>query len=126
MVDRSIFQLVYTGDQPPWDIDRPQRAFERAADRIGGSVLDAGCGTGENALFFAARGLDVTGIDFLRAPIDQANRKASARGLCARFLVHDALTLSDWSERFDGLKERRATTRSRICNYSVHSRNRCW
>jgi 2-polyprenyl-3-methyl-5-hydroxy-6-metoxy-1,4-benzoquinol methylase len=93
--------MVYTGEPPPWDIGRPQRVFVDVADRVAGSVLDAGCGTGENALFFAARGLEVMGIDFLPNPVEQASRKASARGLRAKFLVMDALTLSQWNERFD-------------------------
>jgi cyclopropane fatty-acyl-phospholipid synthase-like methyltransferase len=101
MVDPAIFQLVYAGDPPPWDIEGPQPAFARVADRIAGSVLDAGCGTGENALFLASRGLEVTGIDFLAAPVERATRKAATRGLSARFRVKDALTLSDWDERFD-------------------------
>src|SRR5687768_17028320 len=40
----------------PWDIGRPQPVFVKAADHIIGPILDAGCGTGENALFFAERG----------------------------------------------------------------------
>src|SRR6202007_499654 len=73
------------------------------ADRIAGSVLDAGCGTGENALFFAGRGCTVTGIDFLEEPILRARRKAEERGVSATFLVKDALTLADWSVRFDNV-----------------------
>ena len=46
------------------------------ADRITGSVLDAGCGTGDTALFFAGRGCKVTGVDFLEVPIQRAQRKA--------------------------------------------------
>jgi SAM-dependent methyltransferase len=92
---------MYTGEPPPWDTGRAQRAFVDVAERVEGTVLDAGCGTGENALYLASRGLQVTGIDFLQGPIKQAVRKASARGLAARFLVRDALTLSSWDERFD-------------------------
>src|SRR2546423_7676146 len=98
--DRSTFESAYAG-QAPWEIGRPQRAFLDAADRIAGSVLDAGCGTGENALDFAGRGRTVTGIDFLEEPIARARRKAAERGLPVTFLVRDALTLADWGERFD-------------------------
>ncbi len=73
------------------------------ADRIAGSVLDAGCGTGENALYFAGRGCKATGIDFLDEPIQRARRKAAERGLPVTFLVKDALTLKDWTERFDAV-----------------------
>ena len=100
--DRSTFESAYAG-QAPWDIGRPQRAFVGVADQIAGSVLDAGCGTGENALFFAGRGCQVTGIDFLDVPIQRAQRKATERGVQVRFLVKDALTLKDWTERFDNV-----------------------
>ena len=90
--DRTTFEAMYAG-QAPWDIGRPQNPFLDVTDRITGSILDAGCGTGENALFFASRGHKVTGIDFLEEPIRRARRKATERGLTATFLVMDALAL---------------------------------
>ena len=98
--DRGTFETSYAG-KPPWDIDKPQALFTQAAERITGTVLDAGCGTGENALYFAARGCKVTGIDFIEGPIEQVRRKARERGLSVDFVVKDALTLADWSQRFD-------------------------
>src|SRR5215472_6300230 len=53
--DREHFCSSYAGS-PPWDIGKPQPAFQAAADKVVGSVLDAGCGTGEHALYFAAPG----------------------------------------------------------------------
>ena len=100
--DRSTFESAYAG-QAPWDIGKPQKPFIDVADRIGGAVLDAGCGTGDTALFLASRGCRVTGIDFLEEPIRRARRKAAERGLSATFLVKDAMTLKDWSERFDNV-----------------------
>lgn len=98
--NRETFESIYTGE-PPWEIGKPQPAFVEVADRVKGSVLDAGCGTGENALFFAGRGHKVTGIDFLSNPIEKAKRKAAERGLRATFLVFDALALKDLPEVFD-------------------------
>lgn len=100
--DRTTFESAYAG-QAPWDIGRPQKAFIDVADQITGSVLDAGCGTGENALFLAERGCRVTGIDFLAEPIARAKQKAIARGQTATFLVLDALMLKDWLEEFDNV-----------------------
>ncbi len=96
----STFAALYAG-QAPWDVSGPQKAFVDVADQITGSILDAGCGTGENALFFASRGCMVTGVDFLAEPIDRAKRKAAERGLKANFLVMDALALKDIPEVFD-------------------------
>jgi len=72
---KERFQEAYAG-QPPWDIGKPQPVFVQAADNITGSILDAGCGTGDNALFFAERGHKVTGIDFLEKPIVEARQQA--------------------------------------------------
>jgi SAM-dependent methyltransferase len=100
--DRTTFESAYAG-QAPWDIGRPQQAFLVVADRLTGSVLDVGCGTGENALFFASRGRKVTGLDFLEEPINRARRKAAERGLSATFLVMNALALKDLPEVFDSV-----------------------
>lgn len=98
--DRTHFESAYAG-QAPWDIGKAQKTFTDVADQIAGSILDAGCGTGENALFFAGRGHKVTGIDFLDEPVKRAKRKAAERGLSATFLVMDALHLKDLPEVFD-------------------------
>ena len=100
--DRSSFENLYAG-QPRWEIGRPQRAILDVASQITGSVLDSGCGTGENALFLASRGQKVTGIDFLAEPITLAKQNAVARGLTATFLVLDALALKELPEVFDNV-----------------------
>ncbi len=98
-VPKNVFQSMYAG-QAPWDIGKPQPAFVAVADQITGSVLDAGCGTGDHALFFAGRGCRVTGIDFVEEAITRATKKAEGRNLSVTFLVKDALDLKGWSERF--------------------------
>jgi SAM-dependent methyltransferase len=99
-VPKDAFEAMYSG-QAPWDIGKPQPAFLAVADQITGSVLDAGCGTGDHALYFANRGCKVTGIDFVEQAIIRARRKAEGRNLPVTFLVKDALELKDWDERFD-------------------------
>jgi cyclopropane fatty-acyl-phospholipid synthase-like methyltransferase len=99
---KDHFEQAYAGEAP-WDISQPQKPFADIADKITGSLLDAGCGTGENALFFAERGNTVTGIDFLAEPIERARKKAARRGLSVTFQVKDALTLKDWPEVFDNV-----------------------
>src|SRR5262245_18620474 len=51
--DRVGFENIYASPAP-WDIGKPQAPFVAVADRAVSPVLDAGCGTGENALFLAA------------------------------------------------------------------------
>jgi cyclopropane fatty-acyl-phospholipid synthase-like methyltransferase len=100
--DRTTFEAMYAG-QAPWDIGKPQKPFIDVADRIAGSILDAGCGTGDTALFFAGRGCQVTGLDFIEEAIERARQKSTDQGVPATFLVMDALMLKDWPERFDNV-----------------------
>ena len=97
--DRAHFEESYSGDAP-WDIGKPQRPFVAVADRATSPVLDAGCGTGDTSLFFAARGCRVTGIDFTNEAIRRAQAKAAKQELDVAFVEKDALTLADWDARF--------------------------
>jgi SAM-dependent methyltransferase len=100
--DRSTFESMYAAGAP-WDVGKPQQAFIDVADQIRGSVLDAGCGTGDIALFLAGRGNNVTGIDYLDEPIRRAKLKAAEQKLAVTFLVKDATALKDLNERFDNV-----------------------
>src|SRR4051812_7716785 len=96
---RQNFVDAYAG-QAPWDIGRPQAAITAASDKVVGPLLDAGCGTGDAALFFAERGLEVTGIDFLDEAIQRAQAKARERGVNVAFRVQNALELANSTVQF--------------------------
>src|ERR1700730_17972565 len=102
----SHFEEAYRA-RPPWDIDGPQPDLARLLDAgfIQGRVLDIGCGTGENALFFASRGIDVTGLDASAVAITRAQAKARGRGLSARFIQGDALQLAALGEMFGAVTD---------------------
>ena len=55
----------YHDGPAPWDVGHPQPAIVRVAVEGGfaGTVLDVGCGTGDNALHVASLGLLVLGVD---------------------------------------------------------------
>ncbi|MFB3739514.1 MAG: class I SAM-dependent methyltransferase [Candidatus Velamenicoccus archaeovorus] len=98
----DFFETAYEGT-PAWDIGRSQPAVLRLAEAglIVGSVLDVGCGTGENALELARRGHDVLGVDRVERAIAKARAKARERRLDAAFLVWDALRLDELGRTFD-------------------------
>jgi len=100
----QFFDNAYRdGGTPTWDVGRPQGALVRLARSglVAGSVLDAGCGTGENALLLAAQGHPVLGVDFAADAIERAAAKAAHRGLPVEFLVADALDLAALGRTFD-------------------------
>jgi SAM-dependent methyltransferase len=111
IIQQQRFESIYR-TQPPdgtpvaeagWDIGEPQpRLIE--LDRGGaitGTVLDAGCGTGDNALYLARNGYTVTGLDAAPSAIAHARTKASQQRLRVEFAVADALELSAYQGRFD-------------------------
>ena len=96
MSGHEYFHEAYAqGAAPPWDIGRPQPALVKAGRRgwVRGRVLDVGCGTGENALYFAAEGWAVVGVDVVPAAIARAAAKAAERKLATppHFIAADIL-----------------------------------
>lgn len=93
----------YRDGPAPWDIGRPQPAVVRLASAGGfaGAVLDAGCGTGENALHVASLGLTVLGIDVAETALAMAREKARDRGMSIDFLAADAFQLERLGRRFE-------------------------
>lgn len=92
----------YQEEPPPWDIGRPQPAIVRLAAgvKFADPVLDAGCGTGENALHVASLGATVLGFDVADTAVGLAREKARVRGIDAAFVVADALGLERLGGRF--------------------------
>lgn len=93
----------YHDGPAPWDTGRPQPAIVRLASAGGfaGAVLDAGCGTGENALYVASLGLPVLGVDVAETALAIARVKAGDRGIGVEFAAADALHMERLGRRFE-------------------------
>lgn len=93
----------YRNGRAPWDIGRPQPAIQRLTEEgaFTGAILDAGCGTGENALHVASLGLRVVGVDVAETALSIAREKAASRGIAADFVIADALRLDRLGRAFE-------------------------
>jgi len=93
----------YLDGPAPWDVEGHQPAILRLAGEgaFAGAVLDAGCGTGENALHVASLGLHVLGVDVAATALSIAREKAADRGIDADFVVADALHLDRLGRVFE-------------------------
>ena len=60
---------------------------------IHGEVLDIGCGLGDNAVYLAANGHAVTGLDISLTALITAERRANDAGVDVQFAVADATKL---------------------------------
>jgi 2-polyprenyl-3-methyl-5-hydroxy-6-metoxy-1,4-benzoquinol methylase len=98
----NFFNSAYEGI-PPWNIGRPQKEIIRlAADgEISGTVLDAGCGKGENELYLGSLGFGVWGVDAAPSAIKKAEEKAKESEISVNFLVCDALKLQLLQNKFN-------------------------
>lgn len=113
-LDDVDFDAFYQGKPPlpdveasfdvtPWDIDGPQPAVMALAEtgKLTGPVLDAGCGLGNNAIFLAERGYQVTGVDGSQTALDTARQRAGEHGVDVEFVQADVTTLDGVAaERF--------------------------
>ena len=92
----------YRDGPAPWDTGEPQPAVVRLAaeGRFEGPVLDAGCGTGENALYIASLGLPVVGVDVAGTALSIARKKAGTRAVDVEFALADAFDLGRLGRRF--------------------------
>lgn len=75
------------------------------------TVLDLGCGTGNDVLRLAQLGYKVTGMDFSNEAIQQANLKAQKLGLSVEFVIADMAKVLPFEDKtFDAV----------MSNVSIH------
>jgi len=94
---------VYSQKENPFDEDEPNEWVVEleAQGKIQGLVLDSGCGTGDNALYLAAKGHAVLGIDISAKAIERAKEKAAKKGLKnADFLQLNIFKLTGYDGMF--------------------------
>lgn len=85
----SPWDLEYrrTPDSYVWGTEASLLAIELAGRVPGGAhVIDLGCGEGRDSVFFAQRGLHVTGVEASAAGLRKAERLAAERGVQVRWI----------------------------------------
>lgn len=75
----------YQAGDTPWDVGTPDRhltGFVEARQPGRARALEAGCGTGTNALWLAGRGYRVTAVDLSALALERARAKAPPGAPC--------------------------------------------
>ncbi|OYQ38272.1 hypothetical protein CHU92_05840 [Flavobacterium cyanobacteriorum] len=101
---KMYFTLSYKLNFAEWDVSAAQPDLVKLVNsgRLPGKrVLDIGCGLGDNAIYMATEGYDVTGIDYVTSGIKVARKRASKTNTCINFGVADAFSLSSFKNEFD-------------------------
>jgi cyclopropane fatty-acyl-phospholipid synthase-like methyltransferase len=75
------WEKIYSARENPFDVADPDEWIVEleAEGKIRGTVLDAGCGAGHNALYLAAKGHCAVGVDITPKAIQRAEEKANER-----------------------------------------------
>jgi 2-polyprenyl-3-methyl-5-hydroxy-6-metoxy-1,4-benzoquinol methylase len=91
---RTLYRLGFT----PWDghpLAKSLRDLVEGDNALPtGTALDLGCGTGDNSLYLAKHGWQVTGVDFVAKALDKARAKAAANKLNIEFAQANVTRLS--------------------------------
>lgn len=72
-----------------WTAQPNRFLVSEVADMTPGRALDIACGEGRNAVWLAAQGWDVTGVDFSPVGIDKASQLANANQVDVDWVVAD-------------------------------------
>jgi SAM-dependent methyltransferase len=91
-----LFTTFYRLGFVPWDghpLANSLRDLIEDAALPPGKALDIGCGTGDNAIYLAKHGWQVTGVDFVARALDKARAKAAANKVDITFARADATRL---------------------------------
>lgn len=98
MFKRLMFELFYRLGTPPWEgHPLPRRLIELIEGPHAlpaATALDAGCGTGDAAIYLARHGWAVTAFDFTSAAVARARAKVQQAGVTVRVLQADVTRLA--------------------------------
>jgi SAM-dependent methyltransferase len=103
------WEKVYADKATPWDVGKPDRELAKLV-RKGVlrpcKVLELGCGNGNDAVFLARLGFDVTAVDISEKAVQESRKRAEKSRVKVRFLVADVADLRTIKEKFDFVLDR--------------------
>jgi ubiquinone/menaquinone biosynthesis C-methylase UbiE len=95
---QMLFKVFYRLGFVPWDGHPLAKSLRDLVEGDGamapGTALDLGCGTGDNSIYLAKHGWQVTGVDFVAKAVDRAKAKAAANKVDVEFARADVTHLS--------------------------------
>src|SRR5260370_12155865 len=93
-----VYRLMYAVGFAPWDRQMPAelKAVIEGPDALPPArALDLGSGLGTKAIYMAAHGWDVTGVEAVPRALGEAQRRAKGAGVQGDFRLRDLTRLAD-------------------------------
>jgi SAM-dependent methyltransferase len=100
-VRREDWDARYAGVENLWAAKPNRFLVAEVADLEPGRALDLACGEGQNAIWLATLGWQVTGVDYSEVAIAKARGRAERDGVDAEFVCADLVTYEPGSSVFD-------------------------
>jgi SAM-dependent methyltransferase len=100
-VQREDWDKRYASVENLWAVKPNRFLVAEAGDLIPGRALDLACGEGQNAIWLATLGWDVTGVDYSEVAISKARTRAARDGVRVDFLVDDLVSYEPEEAAFD-------------------------
>jgi SAM-dependent methyltransferase len=100
-VQREDWDRRYAEVENLWAV-RPNRFLVAETEALAaGRALDLACGEGQNAIWLASLGWDVTGVDFSEVAIAKARARAERDGVDVDFICADLETYEPARDAFE-------------------------
>jgi SAM-dependent methyltransferase len=100
-VRREDWDARYAAVEHFWAIEPNRFLVAEIQDLEPGRALDLACGEGQNAIWLAHLGWDVTGVDYSEVAIEKARARAERDGVDAQFVCADLVEYEPEREAFD-------------------------
>jgi SAM-dependent methyltransferase len=98
---REDWDARYASVENLWAAKPNRFLVAEVSDLPPGRVLDLACGEGQNAIWLASLGWDVTGVDYSEVAIGKARARAERDGVDVDFVCADLVEYEPEREHFD-------------------------
>lgn len=100
-MDSTGWDRRYSGNELVWTAEPNRFLVAEVAGLATGSALDLACGEGRNAVWLAAQGWRVTGVDFSQVGLEKGARLAARRGVTVQWARADLVEYVPPAGAFD-------------------------
>jgi 2-polyprenyl-3-methyl-5-hydroxy-6-metoxy-1,4-benzoquinol methylase len=100
-VRREDWDRRYAAVDNLWAVKPNRFLVAEVADLPPGRALDLACGEGQNAIWLASLGWDVTGVDYSEVAVEKARSRAERDGVEAEFVCADLLEYEPEAASYD-------------------------
>src|SRR5512134_2511652 len=98
---REDWDARYAEVENLWAVKPNRFLVAEVADLPPGRALDLACGEGQNSIWLATLGWDVTGVDYSEVAIEKARTRAEREGVDVDFVCADLLEYEPAPEAYD-------------------------